>query len=227
MVQDAAQSANAPLVIAVADRAGKILAVFRNATAPLTSTGNFGATVDSNELAVALARTAALFSNNQAPLSSRTVRFISGIHFPPGVSDAPNADLYGIENTNRGCPLNATFLAGQSIDPARSIDGLSPGLGVITGKADADDSNPAAVNPGGVPLFKNGAAVGGSWSGEFIGGDRRVCRFLRRVASGLSADGGAASSARRGNYRRHCLALREPDDCCPAGWGRDPRRELS
>ncbi len=161
VVQDAAQSADAPLVIAVADRAGKILAVFRNATAPVTSTGNFGATVDSNELAVALARTAALFSNNQAPLSSRTVRFISGIHFPPGVSNAPNADLYGIENTNRGCPLNATFLAGQSVDPSRSIDGLNPGLGVITGKADVDDSNPAAVNPGGVPLFKNGSAVGG------------------------------------------------------------------
>ena len=34
VVQDAAQSANAPLVIAVADRAGKILAVFRNAGAP-------------------------------------------------------------------------------------------------------------------------------------------------------------------------------------------------
>ncbi len=161
VVQDAAQSVNAPLVIAVADRAGKVLAVFRNGSAPVTSTGNFGATVDSNELAVALARTAALFSNNQAPLSSRTVRFISGIHFPPGVSDAPNADLYGIENTNRGCPLNASFLAGQSVDPARSIDGLSPGLGVITGKADTDDSDPAAVNPGGVPLFKNGAAVGG------------------------------------------------------------------
>ena len=65
VVLNAAQSADAPLVIAVADRAGKILAVFRNAAAPVTSTGNFGATVDSNELAVALARTAALFSNNQ------------------------------------------------------------------------------------------------------------------------------------------------------------------
>jgi uncharacterized protein GlcG (DUF336 family) len=161
VVQDAAQSADAPMVIAVADRAGKILAVFRNATAPVTSTGNFGATVDSNELAVALARTTALFSNNQAPLSSRTVRFISGIHFPPGVSDAPNADLYGIENTNRGCPLNATFIAGQSVGPSRSINGLNPGLGVITGKAGVDDNAPEAVNPGGVPLFKNGFAVGG------------------------------------------------------------------
>jgi uncharacterized protein GlcG (DUF336 family) len=149
------------MVIAVADRAGKILAVFQNAGAPATSTGNFGVTVDSKELAVALARTTALFSNNQAPLSTRTVRFISGIHFPPGVSNASNGDLYGIENTNRGCPLNATFLPGKNIDPARSIDGLSLGLGIITGKADTMDTDPTAVNPGGVPLFKNGNAVGG------------------------------------------------------------------
>jgi uncharacterized protein GlcG (DUF336 family) len=161
VVQNAAQSANAPLVIAVADRAGNVLAVFRNASAPATATGNFGATVDASELAVALARTAAYFSNNQAPLSSRTVRFISGIHFPPGVAGAGNADLYGIENTNRGCPLNTTFLPGQQMSPARSINRSTTGLGIITGKADTNDSDPTAVNPGGVPLFKNGAVVGG------------------------------------------------------------------
>src|SRR4029077_11272038 len=140
---------------------GNILAVFQTSGAPATATGNFGASVDSNELAVALARTAALFSNDQAPLSSRTVRFISGIHFPPGVANAPNADLYGIENTNRGCPLHASFNPGGSISPARSITGANPGLGIITGKLDPMDSNPTAVNPGGVPLFKNGHAVGG------------------------------------------------------------------
>jgi uncharacterized protein GlcG (DUF336 family) len=161
VVESAAQSLNVPMVIAVADRAGKILAVFQNAGAPATSTGNFGAAVDSKELAVALARTAAMFSNDQAPLSSRTVRFISGVHFPPGVDNAANGDLYGIENTNRGCPFNTTFLPGKNIDPARSIDGLNLGLGILTGKADLTDSDPAAVNPGGVPLFKNGYAVGG------------------------------------------------------------------
>src|SRR5882762_10143214 len=161
VVEDAAKSLNVPMVIAVADRAGKILAVFQNSGAPATSPGNFGASVDTKELAVALARTAALFSNNQAPLSSRTVRFISGVHFPPGVANAPNGDLYGIENTNRGCPLNTSFLPGKNIDPARSIDGLSLGLGIGTGKADTTDSDPTAVNPGGVPLFKNGYAVGG------------------------------------------------------------------
>jgi uncharacterized protein GlcG (DUF336 family) len=161
VVQDAAQAVAAPMVIAVADRAGNILALFRNPTAPVTATGNYGVTVDANELAVALARTAAFFSNNQAPLSSRTVRFISGIHFPPGVNGTAPADLYGIENTNRGCPFNATFLPGQTISPARSINGTATGLGVITGKADTNDSDPNAVNPGGVPLFKGGGVVGG------------------------------------------------------------------
>jgi len=161
VVENAVQSINTPLVVAVSDRAGNILAVFRSPGAPAASIGNFGAPVDSDELAVALARTAALFSNDQAPLSSRTVRFISGIHFPPGVAFAPNADLYGIENTNRGCPLNAAFNPGQAVNPARAIDGINLGLGVITGKLDLTDSDPAAVNPGGIPLFKSGHAVGG------------------------------------------------------------------
>ena len=120
VVQDAAASLNVGMVIAVTDRAGTILAVFENSGAPATSTGNFGAVVNSQELAVGLARTAAMFSNDQAPLSSRTVRFISGIHFPPGVENAPNGDLYSIENSNRGYPLNTTFFPDKiSIRPVR------------------------------------------------------------------------------------------------------------
>ena len=161
VVQNAVLSVNLPMVVAVTDRTGAILAVFETPSAPATATGNFGAVVDSHELAVSLARTAALFSNDQAPLSSRTVRFISGIHFPPGVAFAPNADLYGIENTNRGCPLNVTFNSGKSINPSRSVNGANLGLGIATGKADVMDSDPTAVNPGGVPLFKDGHAVGG------------------------------------------------------------------
>jgi uncharacterized protein GlcG (DUF336 family) len=160
VVQNAVLSVNAPMVIAVADRAGNILAVFETAGAPTTAVGNFGATVPSDELAVGLARTAAFFSNDQAPLSSRTVRFISGVHFPPGVAGTANGDLYGIENTNRGCTLSTAFLPGQTLNPSRSINGSSFGLGIITGKADTNDSLPLAVNPGGVPLFKGGA-VGG------------------------------------------------------------------
>jgi len=47
-----------------------------------------------------------MFANDQAPLSSRTVRFISGIHFPPGVKNTGNAALYGVENINRGCRVD-------------------------------------------------------------------------------------------------------------------------
>lgn len=162
VVQKAAASVNSEaLVIAVTDRQGDILAVYRKPAAPANATANFGAQADANEVAIALARTASFFSNNQAPLSSRTVRFISGIHFPPGIPFTGNAALYGIENTNRGCPFNADYLPGQAVPPARSLDGSQNGLGILTGKADLNDSDPTAVNPGGVPLFKQGAVVGG------------------------------------------------------------------
>jgi uncharacterized protein GlcG (DUF336 family) len=161
VVQHTAASVDAPMVIAVTDRQGDILAVFLKPGAPPTTTANFGVKADTYEVAIALARTASFFSNSQAPLSSRTVRYISGIHFPPGIPFTGNAALYGIENTNRGCPFNTEFLPGQSVPPSRSIDGSKPGLGILTGKADVNDSDPTAVNPGGVPLFKNGILVGG------------------------------------------------------------------
>src|SRR6267378_1380267 len=92
-VKAAAASVSEPMVIAVVDRSGNILAIYHKSGAPTTGIGNFGAVVSADELAVGLARTAAFFTNNQAPLSSRTVRFISGIHFPPGVSNTPSAAL--------------------------------------------------------------------------------------------------------------------------------------
>jgi uncharacterized protein GlcG (DUF336 family) len=161
IVQGAAQASDeASMVIAVVDRGGSVLAVYRKPGAAASATGNFGAAVDVNDLAVALARTGAYFSNNQAPLSSRTVRFISGIHFPPGVANAQNAALYGIENTNRGCTLSTNYLPGQAVQPSLALGG-GTGLGIITGKADLSDSDPNAVNPGGVPLFRNNVVVGG------------------------------------------------------------------
>ncbi len=162
LVQAAAESLNSDaMVIAVTDRQGNILAIYQKPNAPATALANFSMPADTREVAVALARTASFFSNDQAPLSSRTVRYISGIHFPPGIAFTANAPLYGIENTNRGCPLNADYILGRAFPPARSIDGLTPGLGVLTGKADVTDSDPTAVNPGGVPLFKQGVLVGG------------------------------------------------------------------
>jgi len=160
IVQAAANSANIDMVVAVVDRAGFVLGVFRTQNAPTTALGNFGRSLDANDVAVALARTGAFFSNDQAPLSSRTVRFISGTHFPPGVTNQPPADLYGIENTNRGCTL-VSGAAFQNQIPSSLALGGGFGPGVLTGKIDAMDSDPLAVNPGGVPIFYQNVVVGG------------------------------------------------------------------
>jgi uncharacterized protein GlcG (DUF336 family) len=143
--------------IAVVDRAGRPLAVFRQ----------LHADPNNDDLAVGVARTAAFFSHNQAPLSSRTVRFISGVHFPPGIVNASNAALYGIENTNRGCDLNikwnTTLTSSQCVPRARSFknSGLpcdftsraGCGPGIVTGKQQPDDAIPD-VNAGGIPLYR-------------------------------------------------------------------------
>src|SRR5438270_1472244 len=131
IIQAAVNSASVDMVVAVVDRAGFVLGVFRTQNAPATAIGNFSASVDASDLAVALARTGAFFSNNQAPLSSRTVRFISGIHFPAGVQNQPPADLYGIENTNRGCTLVNDPVYESKVPPSTALGGTF-GLGIIT-----------------------------------------------------------------------------------------------
>jgi uncharacterized protein GlcG (DUF336 family) len=160
-IVQAALTSSSPttMVVAVVDRAGNLLALWRKPDAPASAIGNLGKPIDTNDLALGLARTGAFFSNNQAPLTSRTVRFISGIHLPPGVMNQPNADLYGIENTNRGCRLSAELEA-SGLHPSRAFNG-GIGPGIITGKADTNDTDPNAVNPGGLPIFKGPVLVGG------------------------------------------------------------------
>jgi uncharacterized protein GlcG (DUF336 family) len=124
------------LTVAVVDRAGRHLGVYKRPEA----------TASDVEDAIALARTAAFFSHNQAPLTSRTVQTLSKEHFPNDVPNQPAAALYGIEKTNRGCGFNAAYDAGKFIPPARTLDD-QPGPGVAT-------------RPGGLPLFKsNGGGV--------------------------------------------------------------------
>jgi uncharacterized protein GlcG (DUF336 family) len=160
IVTAAVNSLDVEMVVAVVDRAGFVLGVFQTQNAPAAAPGNFGQPQNANDVAVALARTGAFFSNNQAPLSSRTVRFISGIHFPPGVSNQPAADLYGIENTNRGCTLVSDPNFQNSIPPSLALGG-GFGLGILTGKADTADSDATAVNPGGLPIFYKNVVIGG------------------------------------------------------------------
>jgi uncharacterized protein GlcG (DUF336 family) len=157
--------------IAVVDRAGRVLALFRQPAA--------GAAND--DQAVGVARTAAFFSHNMAPLSSRTVRFISGVHFPPGVRNAPNAALYGIENTNRGCDLGIVFNSLKDVPPPKSVSG-GLGPGIVTGKLQPDDGpypqDPfdRVVNAGGIPLYRGGKLVGGIGV-VGIAGDPQLAEF--------------------------------------------------
>ncbi len=140
MVTRAALAVDDPrLAVAVVDRAGRALAIYRRPRS----------TADDLETALSLARTGAFFSHNQAPLSSRTVRFISTINFPEGIPNQPNAALYGIENTNRGCGFNTTFLPGKMVPQSQNVAGALPGKGITT-------------QPGGVPVYRNGdSLIGG------------------------------------------------------------------
>jgi uncharacterized protein GlcG (DUF336 family) len=158
LLERAAGALDRPLTVAVVDRAGRPLGV-------LVKSGSTG----DPDRTVGLARTGAFFSNDQAPLSSRTVRFVSGIHFPPGVARTPNGALYGIESTNRGCELAAAFDPGQAVPPAKrlaggpcnSTDRTGCGSGPVTGKTDPRDPDPGAVDPGGIPVYRGGRLVGG------------------------------------------------------------------
>ncbi|MBM3813162.1 MAG: heme-binding protein [Acidimicrobiia bacterium] len=155
----AAMSLEAPrLVVAVVDRTGRPLAIYRRPQA----------TAADVEAALSLARTGAFFSHNQAPLSSRTVRSISTINFPEGIPNQPAAALYGIENTNRGCALNTTFAAGKAVAPATNADGTGPGQGVAT-------------RAGGLPLYRNGEIMIG---GIGVGGvDANAAEFATVAAT--------------------------------------------
>ena len=149
--------------IAVVDRTGRALAVFRQ---PNANPAN-------DDLALATARTPAFFSNSQAPLSSRTVRFISGVHFPSGLKNFGGAALYGIEQSQRGCDLNVEWNPGKCVARARSLsayvnnnalcnstDNRGCSQGLVTGKIQPDDGpypqelTNRNIEAGGIPLYR-------------------------------------------------------------------------
>jgi uncharacterized protein GlcG (DUF336 family) len=214
VIRTAAQAlSDDTMAVAVVDRAGTILGVYRRSQTDSRTP----------DIAVSLARTTAYFSNDQAPLSSRTVRFISGIHFPPGIANQPNAALYGVENINRGCDLDVRgdAIFNFPIDRPRSIAGtfgaagttglpcrpsdtrgcavggpirgengqLIYGLGITTGKADVRDTGNGTeetINPGGIPLFRAGKLIGGV---GVAGVSRDRAEFAALVASAANGRG--------------------------------------
>ena len=182
IMNSAARATNAQVAVAVTDRRGVILGVAtnfgfdyanscaqvgQNNVCPLRPGGDC-AIVD---LAVQMARTGAFFSADQTPLTSRSVRFISDVHFPTGVKNTAAAALFGIENTNRGCSFDVAEGDGYTGVPrALSLESAVRQLAGQPALRCESATDPAALCgctagiatlPGGVPIFKNGRHAGG------------------------------------------------------------------
>jgi len=141
---------HAPATVAVVDRVGNVLGVFQMNGAPGTVTissgtsatgGLVGAMVPSPLAAIAKAVTGAYLSSAGNAFSTRTASQIVQDHFNPQESNQPGGPLFGVQFSQLSCSdLNRQQGEG-TIGPKRSPLGL-------------------AADPGGLPLYKNGALVG-------------------------------------------------------------------
>lgn len=148
-----ASARNAKAVIAVVDRVGNVLAVYRMRDARVTvrigtqrgvAGGLEGLAVPAELAAIAKAITGAYLSSEGNAFSTRTASQIVQEHFNPGEFNAPSGPLFGVQFSQLSCsdlmlraPLSTT-----GPGPQRSPLGLS-------------------ADPGGFPLYKDGVPVGG------------------------------------------------------------------
>ncbi|MEE4338307.1 heme-binding protein [Erythrobacter sp.] len=149
-----ADAQGASAVIAVTDRVGNVLAVFRMPGAPALASipdAPNGQNIDAQGLdvpaeaaAIAKAITGAYLSSGGNAFSSRTASMIVQEHFPPapttvGLESGP---LFGVQFSQLPCSDLVRRASDGPIGPKRSPLGLS-------------------ADPGGFPLYKNGVVVGG------------------------------------------------------------------
>ena len=150
-----AQARGAAATIAVTDRAGNVLAVFRmNAAATSVTVASPGTAVDGglegvnvvpdSLAAIAKAVTAAYLSTEGQAFSTRTASQIVQEHFNPQDNLQPAGPLFGVQFSQLPCSDLVTRFSGGAPDagPHRSPLGL-------------------AADPGGLPLYKAGTPVGG------------------------------------------------------------------
>lgn len=147
-----AQARNAKATIAVVDRVGNVLGVFKmtGAAATFIIDGGRGAVgglegvsiIPSEFAAISKAITGAYLSSEGNAFSSRTASQIVQEHFNPRENQQPGGPLFGVQFSQLACSdLNRTAAAG-TIGPKPAPLGLS-------------------ADPGGLPLYKNGTVVGG------------------------------------------------------------------
>lgn len=155
---DVARQLNQQATIAVVDRVGNVLGVYRMAAGGINTefdvtlrTGLLGTTsilglenrtVPSALAAISKAVTGAYLSSSGNAFSTRTAGFIIQQHFVPGVQNTGAGPLYGVQFSQLPCGDLVQKGASAGIGPRRSPLGL-------------------AGDPGGFPLYKNGRVVGG------------------------------------------------------------------
>ena len=149
-----AQAQGKPAIIAVVDRVGNVLAVYKMNGAPALTTitslrgvsgGLENLQVPSELAAIAKAITGAYLSSEGNAFSSRTASQIVEEHFNPGDLGMPSGPLFGVQFSQLPCSdLSKRFASGSGVGvgPHRSPLGLS-------------------ADPGGFPLYKGGTPVGG------------------------------------------------------------------
>ena len=145
-----AQARGALGTIAVSDRSGNVLAVFKmtGAAAAFTISGGRGVVgglegisiVPSEYAAISKAITGAYLSSEGNAFSTRTASQIVQEHFNPGQIGFPAGPLFGVQFSSLSC--SDVVASGATIGPKPSPLGL-------------------AADPGGLPLYKNGIVVGG------------------------------------------------------------------
>lgn len=160
-----AQARGTNATIAVVDRVGNVLAVYRmgnaNARSVTVTTSPNGAALVSGGLegirlpvqavmvnidqaaAIAKAVTGAYLSSEGNAFSTRVASQIVQEHFNPGESLQPAGPLFGVQFSSLACSdLVGSFTGAPGPGPQRTPLGLS-------------------ADPGGFPLYKNGTVVGG------------------------------------------------------------------
>ncbi|CAN5716973.1 hypothetical protein BH24ACI2_BH24ACI2_09750 [soil metagenome] len=138
----ASVSLNQKVTVAVTDHEGNVVGIFVMTGAPMSTQirsvgangqGLEGVSVPATFAAISKAGTASLFGTDGNAFTTRTAGFIIQEHFPPTIDFREGGPLYGVQFSSLACSDVA-------------VAGLPLGL---------------SGDPGGIPLYKNGKAVGG------------------------------------------------------------------
>jgi uncharacterized protein GlcG (DUF336 family) len=133
---------NETINVAVFDREGNVLGVFR-----MAGSRTVGAAAEALFGEIAKARTAAYLSSNQHGFTTLTACFITRSHFPPNDNNTAAGPLFGVPFSSR------------SDSDVQPNGGPLPPLGPP--QPPAPGQNGLTNIPGGVPVYKNGLLAGG------------------------------------------------------------------